>query len=194
MSLRAPESVQKLQTAGQPASMDRVSGISKRMASNAGWVNWRKTSGRRRIGHSRCGATTFQKPDGAETAAGDIHDQLQPTHHLPHGVHGLLGRAAALPSFSGTADLPSPQTAWPNPRGYPVDEHVSPPLGFPVLLRSPYACMLSPIPRRNHWVLLPLTSPVMAAFSIFSLDRLPHRPFRGLLGVQSLRPASSQSH
>ena len=54
--------------------------------------------------------------------------------------------------------------------------------------------MPSPIPRRNHWVLLSLTSPVMAAFPESQAGRLPHRPFRGLLGVQSLRPASSQSH
>jgi hypothetical protein len=56
----------------------------------------------------------------------------------------------ALPGFTGTTDLPPPQTARSDPHGSPVGEHVSPPLGFPVLRRFPYACMLSLLPRRNQ--------------------------------------------
>jgi hypothetical protein len=36
--------------------------------------------------------------------------------------------------------------------GLPVGEHASPPSGLPVLHRSLYACMPSPLPRRNRWV------------------------------------------
>src|SRR3974390_1914172 len=70
-----------------------------------------------------------------------------------------------------------------NPHGSPVDEHVPSPLGFPALRQSPYACMLSPLPRRNHWVLVSLSSPVVAAFPATESGRLPHYPFRGLLSV-----------
>ena len=102
MSLRTPESVQKLQTAlhakakekpsyrfyalydklyredvlthawrlakanggaaGTDGLDDRPSGTSRSTASSGGWVNWRKTSGRRRIGHSRCGEFTSPSP------------------------------------------------------------------------------------------------------------------------------------
>src|SRR6516162_11695872 len=95
VSLRAPESVQKLQTAlhakakempsyrfytlydklyredvlahawrlakangGQPAWMDKTSETLRSTGLSGGWVNWRKTSGRRRIAHSRCDAST----------------------------------------------------------------------------------------------------------------------------------------
>src|SRR5262249_59750215 len=58
----------------------------------------------------------------------------------------------------------------------------------------PYACMLSLLPRRNHWVLTSLASPAVAAFPAARPGRLPHCGFRGLLSVQSLRPASSRGH
>ena len=45
--------------------------------------------------------------------------------------------------------------------------------------------MLSPIPRRNHRVLGSLSSPLAAAFPVVVAGRLPHRTFRGLLGVHS---------
>ncbi len=64
--------------------------------------------------------------------------------------------------------------------------------GFPCCDWSPCACMLSPIPRRDRWVLTSLASPAMAAFREFWARRLPHYPFRGLLDVHcSLRPACS---
>jgi hypothetical protein len=91
VSLRAPESVQKLQTAlhakakeepsyrfyalydklyrediladaGQPAWIYRPSRASRSTGSSGGWANWRKTSRRRRIAHSRCGAATSPSP------------------------------------------------------------------------------------------------------------------------------------
>ena len=45
--------------------------------------------------------------------------------------------------------------------------------------------MLSPIPRRNQWVLDSLSSPLAAAFPVVVAGRLPHWTFRGLLGVHS---------
>src|SRR5215467_6213035 len=48
--------------AAQPAWIDRPFGTSTNMAWSGGWVNWRKTSGKRRIGHSRCGASTVPSP------------------------------------------------------------------------------------------------------------------------------------
>ena len=66
--------------------------------------------------------------------------------------------------------------------------------GLPVLHWSPYACMPSPLPRWNRWLHMPLASPTMAAFPEFSAGRLPHRVFRGLLSIHSLRPACSRDH
>ncbi len=45
---------------------------------------------------------------------------------------------------------PPHSTAQPVPRGLPVDGHVPPPLGFPVLRSIPSACMLTPLPRWDH--------------------------------------------
>jgi hypothetical protein len=66
-------------------------------------------------------------------------------------------------------------------------------MGFPCCVDSPCAHMPSPLPRRNLWVLVSLTSPEMAAFPVIQAGRLPHYPFRGLLSVHSLRPACSPS-
>src|SRR5262249_40491478 len=69
------------------------------------------------------------------------------------------------------------------------------PSGLPVLLRSPCARMLPPLPRWSHWVHVSLASPAMTAFLACPSSRLPHFPFRGLLSVHcTLQPAGSQSH
>ena len=91
----------------------------------------------------------------------------------------------ALPGFNGTTGPPPPRTAQPHPRGLPVGEHDPPPSGFPVLHRCPYACMPSPLPRRNRWLHTPPSSPTMAAFPDIRTGRLPHSIFRGLLSVHS---------
>ena len=52
----------------------------------------------------------------------------------------------------------------------------------------------SPIPRRNRSVPVSLTSRSVSAFPDFRAGRLPHCPFRGLLGVHyALRPVRSLS-
>ena len=45
--------------------------------------------------------------------------------------------------------------------------------------------MLSPLPRRNEWVHVSLTSPSISAFPSLRQGRLPHDSFRGLLSVHS---------
>src|SRR5262245_32363347 len=85
----------------------------------------------------------------------------------------------ALPGFIGTTDLPPPQTARPDPHGSPVGRHVPPPLGFPPLRRSFYACMLSPIPRRNLWVLVSLNFPSGGSLLHFLPGSASASPFSG---------------
>lgn len=58
-------------------------------------------------------------------------------------------------------------------------------MGFPCGVDSPCAHMPSPLPRRNLWVQVSLTSPEMAAFPVIQAGRLPRCPFRGLLSVHS---------
>jgi hypothetical protein len=61
--------------------------------------------------------------------------------------------------------------------------------------------MLSPIPRRNRWIIrsYPVIAragldPATAAFPVLKPGRLPHHLFRGLLDVHcTLRPADSRS-
>jgi hypothetical protein len=68
-------------------------------------------------------------------------------------------------------------------------------MGLPVLLRSPCARMLPPIPRWNRWVLVSLSSPPIAAFPVSKAGRLPHQHFQGLLSVHcTLQPAGSRDH
>jgi hypothetical protein len=47
-------------------------------------------------------------------------------------------------------------------------------MGFPCCVDSPCAHMPSPLPRRNLWVLVSLTSPEIAAFPVIQAGRLPH--------------------
>src|SRR6202171_462680 len=58
--------------------------------------------------------------------------------------------------------------------------------GLPGCVRSPYAGMLSPLPRRDRRRdrVAPRTA-TTAAFPKCPLGRLPHQSFRGLLGVHS---------
>src|SRR5580704_13284860 len=61
----------------------------------------------------------------------------------------------------------------------------SPP-GSPVLRRSPYADMPSPLPRWNRrWDRVAPRKPTTAAFPIPLLGRLPHWTFRGLESVHT---------
>jgi hypothetical protein len=70
-----------------------------------------------------------------------------------------------------------------------------PPFGLPVLLRSPYARMLPPLPRWDRWLLVSLASPTISAFPVPKPGRLPHYLFRGLLGFHcTLQPAGSRGH
>ena len=57
--------------------------------------------------------------------------------------------------------------------------------GFPCCIHSPPTCVPPPIPRRNRLVRPSLASLPMAAFPVLPSGRLPHYPFRGLLGVHS---------
>ena len=57
--------------------------------------------------------------------------------------------------------------------------------GFPCCSHSPLPRVPSPIPRRNRSVLPSLASRPLAAFPMWQAGRLPHRRFRGLLGVRS---------
>ena len=69
-----------------------------------------------------------------------------------------------------------------------------PPLGAPVLRRSPCACVPPPIPRWGRWVQVSLNSPATPAFPRFNVrgSGPPHHPFRGLLSVHyALQPARS---
>ena len=66
--------------------------------------------------------------------------------------------------------------------------------GFPCCVHSPLAYVPSPIPRRNRSVPVSLASRSVSAFPDFRAGRLPHYPFRGLLGVHyALRPVRSLS-
>ena len=56
--------------------------------------------------------------------------------------------------------------------------------GFPCCSRSPCACMPSPAPRRDRWVVRS-SRPATAAFPESQAGRLPCCLFRGLLGVHS---------
>ena len=85
----------------------------------------------------------------------------------------------ALPGFIGTVRTPPPpRAARPVPRGRPVDwsrpSHQS---GFPVLRRSPCACVPPPIPRWTRWVLFSLSSPAMTAFPASTSGSASTSPF-----------------
>jgi len=56
--------------------------------------------------------------------------------------------------------------------------------GFPCCAPSPCACMPSPLPRRDRWMIRS-SRPAAAAFPKTQVGRLPHRVFRGLLSVHS---------
>jgi hypothetical protein len=100
------------------------------------------------------------------------------------------------PTSSLIRTHPPPQKTRPVPRGVPVGwSRSSRLLGLPVLLRSPCARMLPPIPRWNRWVLVSLSSPPIAAFPVSKAGRLPHQHFQGLLSVHyTLQPARSRGH
>ena len=70
--------------------------------------------------------------------------------------------------------------------------------GLPCCVRSPCTDMPSPLPRwdRRRESVAPLNEPATAAFPIPLLGRLPHYPFRGLLGVHSRYglPARGTAH
>ncbi len=96
------------------------------------------------------------------------------------------------PASSVLRACPPPHSAPPVPHGLRVGGLRHHRWGFPCCDWSPCACMLSPLPRRDRWVLTSLASPAIAAFREFWARRLPHYPFRGLLDVHcSLRPACS---
>ena len=57
--------------------------------------------------------------------------------------------------------------------------------GFPCCVLFPLPCMPAPIPRRERSVPLSLSSRPPSVFPFSTQGRLPHCPFRGLLGVHS---------
>ena len=57
--------------------------------------------------------------------------------------------------------------------------------GFPCCYRLPLLCVLLPLPRRNRPVLASLASRPVAAFPERPSGRLPHQPFRCMLGFHS---------
>ena len=78
--------------------------------------------------------------------------------------HRLAGSQA--PSLRGRYSAssllracPPPHAAEPARRRVLVGGHTPPPLGLPVLRLVSYACMPSPLPRRDRWVLRPLIFP-----------------------------------
>jgi len=89
------------------------------------------------------------------------------------------------PASSVVRASPPPHTAEPVPRGRLVGGHTPPPLGLPVfraLSLYRHAIATTPAePWRSCRSILSTT----AAFPKFWLGRLPHYPFRGLLGVHS---------
>ena len=64
-----------------------------------------------------------------------------------------------------------------------------PPLGAPVLRRSPCACVPPPIPRWGRWVQVSLTSPATPAFPASTFGSAPTSPFSGP-AQRSLRVAA----
>ena len=91
----------------------------------------------------------------------------------------------ALPRFPGTTGL----SATPNGPACPSQAagghapyHRR---GFPCCVHPPPPCVPPPLPRRNRSVLVSLASRPMTAFPVSQAGRLPHHPFRGLLGVHS---------
>ena len=77
----------------------------------------------------------------------------------------------ALPGFPGTTGLSvTPSRPASSLAGVRLVVTPRPPMGLPVLRGLPLACMPSPLPRRNPWVLTSLASP-----SNDSLPRIPGR-------------------
>jgi hypothetical protein len=91
---------------------------------------------------------------------------------------------------------PSPHRARPYPRGRPFGPHAQTTRwGFPCCRSLPLVCMPSPIPRRNSWVPVSLTSPEMAAFPESAVGSASASPFsRPAQRSLPLRPAYSPSH
>ena len=93
---------------------------------------------------------------------------------------------AEYPASSLLRAHPPPHKARSGPRGPPVDcPPRQPPVGLPVLPRSPCAHIPPPIPRWYRWTLTSLSSPPITAFPVLTAGRLPHHPFRGLHSVHS---------
>ena len=99
----------------------------------------------------------------------------------------------ALPGFTGTTSLSA------TPYGPACPSRVAgwcapPPFGASRVALDLLVYMLSPLPRRDRWVLALLPSPTTAAFPEIQAGRLPHYLFRGLLSVHcTLRPVYSPS-
>ena len=73
-----------------------------------------------------------------------------------------------LPGFVGTTSpsaTPSRPACPSRASGWPLRSAT--PRGFPCCIGLPLSCMLSPLPRRNLWVLVSLASPVTATFLSF---------------------------
>jgi hypothetical protein len=101
----------------------------------------------------------------------------------------------ALPRLDGTMDLSDSPSSPACPSRAP-GWVTHPPPGVSRVAHFPYADMPSPLPRRDRWWdRVAPRKPATAAFPVGQLGRLPHWPFRGLLGVHcTLRPACSRSH
>ena len=96
------------------------------------------------------------------------------------------------PASSAPTDLSATLPAPPDPHGLSVGVCRATGQGFPCCVHSPLPHMPPPLPRRNRSVLASPASRPLAAFPASVMGRLPHHPFRGLLGVHfALWPAWS---
>jgi hypothetical protein len=125
----------------------------------------------------------------------------QPTRHYPRlWIHRpSSGRPRDLnPPDQDAAQhtvraCPPPRVARPVPRGRPVGSHALPPPGVSRVASDPlcrHAVAITPVGSldqivRNEGLSTPRYSPATAAFPVSVAGRLPHYPFRGLLGVHS---------
>ena len=100
----------------------------------------------------------------------------------PPALPGFLGNTGPSATPTGPA-CPSRDSGW------CVPHHRR---GFPCCVLFPLSCMPAPIPRRERPVLPSLSSRPPPVFPFSAQGRLPHCPFRGLLGVSlTFRPACS---
>ena len=93
----------------------------------------------------------------------------------PPALPGFLGNTGPSATPTGPA-CPSRDSGW------CVPHHRR---GFPCCVLFPLSCMPAPIPRRERPVLPSLSSRPPPVFPFSAQGRLPHCPFRGLLGVHS---------